>query len=472
MASPVFGIDYGLLPSGFVPLTTQQARDKINDGLQSAFGASFDVSDGSAAGQVAGIVAATIGELWEVAEQLDSSADPDKATGPQQDAVCAITGTVRLPATYSTDTLTLTGTPTTLVGVGSQAQAASTSSKWQTLADATIATLSAWVALTPYTTGDRVTNSSRTYVCIADGTSAASGGPATTAADITDGSVHWRYMGDGTGAVDVAARAAVTGPTVAVSGDITIIVTPVGGWTNVINLLDAVPGRAVETDEQLRVRREEELAAAGASTAANIRALLLKITGVTAAHVFHNDTDLTDVDGVPPHAIEALVQGGADQDIIDVLGEEVAAGITTHGSGVGAVTGTHVDSEGVSQVINFTRPGAVTIYVDITLTKDPATYTGDATVKSAIAAYGLTQGIGDDAVAARIGSSVFPVFANGVLVQGVKGVLDVPRSGSLGGTLIKVTATPTADTTITITSRQIATYDTSRVTVHSSNGTP
>lgn len=193
---------------------------------------------------------------------------------------------------------------------------------------------------------------------------------------------------------------------------------------------------------------------------------------MTAAHVFHNDTDVTDSDGVPPHTVEALVQGGADQDIIDLLGEEVVSGINTYGSGAGATTGTHVDSEGVSETVNFTRPGLITIYVDVTLTKDPATYGGDAAVKAAIAAYGQTQGIGDDAVAARIGSSIFPVFSVGTLVQGVKGVLDVPRSGSLGGTLIKVTATPTADTTITITTRQLATYDTSRVTVHASNGTP
>ncbi len=52
----------------------------------------------------------------------------------------------------------------------------------------------AWTPSTAYTVGTRVTNAGNVYSCITAGTSAASGGPTTTASDITDGTVHWQYV--------------------------------------------------------------------------------------------------------------------------------------------------------------------------------------------------------------------------------------------------------------------------------------
>lgn len=61
-------------------------------------------------------------------------------------------------------------------------------------ADADIVT--AWATETAYTLGQRRTNDSgKVYECITAGTSAASGGPTGTNADITDGTAHWAYKG-------------------------------------------------------------------------------------------------------------------------------------------------------------------------------------------------------------------------------------------------------------------------------------
>lgn len=57
----------------------------------------------------------------------------------------------------------------------------------------------AWTANQAVTAGTRRTNSSspvRWYECITTGTCAASGGPTTTAADITDNTAHWKYLCD------------------------------------------------------------------------------------------------------------------------------------------------------------------------------------------------------------------------------------------------------------------------------------
>lgn len=54
----------------------------------------------------------------------------------------------------------------------------------------------AWTAATPYALGDKVLNGGQIYETITAGTSAASGGPSGTGADITDNTVHWRHLGE------------------------------------------------------------------------------------------------------------------------------------------------------------------------------------------------------------------------------------------------------------------------------------
>lgn len=56
------------------------------------------------------------------------------------------------------------------------------------------ATASAWVGSTAYAVGAIRVNGGNIYACITAGTSNATGGPTTAAADITDGTVHWRYL--------------------------------------------------------------------------------------------------------------------------------------------------------------------------------------------------------------------------------------------------------------------------------------
>lgn len=58
------------------------------------------------------------------------------------------------------------------------------------------AVVAPWVASFAYSTvGAVATNGDNLYKVIATGTSAGAGGPTTTATDITDGSVHWQYLG-------------------------------------------------------------------------------------------------------------------------------------------------------------------------------------------------------------------------------------------------------------------------------------
>lgn len=444
----------GLDATGFTAQTFQETRDLIDARLRSEFGQSIDLSDESVLGRIVAILAEQITTLWELGEAIHSSGDPDKATDAALDAICAITGTLRRAAFPSEVVLTLTGTPSTVVLTGSRAVTASTGVLFETTEDVTITLVASWVGSTAYVVGDRVTNSGDVYQCVVAGTSAVSGGPSGEGTGIVDGTAQWDFLGDGTGAVDAEAESADDGPVVATSRDLTVIDTPVAGWESVINVLDADVGSLIETNEALRIRRELELSSGGLATLRAIRAGLLDVDGVTAASVFQNVTDVTDADGLPPHSVEALVQGGDDQDLFDRLLEVVAAGIQTHGT----ETGSAVDDQGTSHVMKFSRPTEIEIYVDVTLIKDPGEYPvdGDDQVELAIVNYGDAQSTGKDVVASALIAQCFTV----------PGVLDVTAM------LIDTSPSPATSTTISIDLRELAIYDTSRIDVSSSDGVP
>jgi len=227
----------------------------------------------------------------------------------------------------------------------------------------------------------------------------------------------------------------------------------VSGWSTVVNLADAVLGRAVESDADLRIRREADLQATGGGAVEQIRESLTAVTGVTEVTVYENTTDAT-VDSIPPHAVEALVLGGASADIAAALFATVAAGIGTYGGTTETVT----DSMGIDHDVSFSRPTAVPIYVALTLTYDASLYPsdGDAQVKQAIVDYGDTFRTGWDVRSSALLARVFAV----------PGVLDVTVCN------IGTAPAPSGSTTITTTARELATFDTSRVTVSSSSATP
>lgn len=447
---------YGLSDVGFLPEPLSQLRADLEAAMRGAFGASLSLGDRSIFGQIVGIIAERLADLWSNMERVNSSQDPDKATGASLDALCALTGTARPPATFSAVTLTLTGTPATVVPLGTAAATASTAKNFALVAAATITVVPTWVTATIYSVGNRVTNGGSVYQCTVGGTS--SGGPTgiDPTALIADGTVTWTWLGLGTGAIDALANAQVTGVIEGFARDITVRINQVAGWSSVTNLLDAAPGRDVASDGVLRQLRVAELSGDGETTLDAITAALLSLTDVTSCTVFVNNTDFTDANGTPPHSIAPLVEiaVGAtfDQEIWDTLLANVAAGILTFGTSIG----TSVDSQGNPQTMAFSRPTAIPIYVRLVVLKD-LTYPGDgdAEVADAVATWGQNQAVGKDVVASAIVAQAFSV----------QGVLDVQA-------FIDVSPSPTLSVTIPISLRQLATYDTSRISVTSTTGTP
>lgn len=444
---------FGVTTEGFVTKTIEDIKAEIEAALKAEFGESIDVSPQSNFGQIVGVMAERYADLWALAEAIYSAFTPDGASGVSLDNVCAITGTVREPARPSEVSIIATGTPTTVLSAGRVASVDGTGIRFVTLADGTITLATSWAALTAYAVGDVRTNASRIYIVTTAGTSAGAGGPTTTSTAIVDGTVTWRYLGEGTGYVAIDAESEDDGAKVASAFTLTTIETPVSGWSNVTNLLDADLGADEETDAALRLRREDELRTSGNAALDAIRARLLQVDDVTAATVFENTTDVTNGDGMPPHSVEALVQDGDDQEIADALFSAVAAGIATHGTETETVT----DSAGNDHEVKFTRPTEELIWVIVNVTVDEDLYPtdGDTQIKEAIVEFGDAQRTGKDAVASSLVAQAFSVA----------GVLDAT-------VLIGTTNPPVASTTIAIGLRELAVFDTSRITVNSTPGTP
>lgn len=410
-------ITYGLTDQGFVKKPLTVIREELNDVFRNAFGSSISLHDRSIFGIIVGILAERFSLIWELLEVISASQDPDKATGALLRSICTLTGTFELAPSPSNVTLTLVGDDGTAIAAGTIVQTFSTHKDFVTLEDAVISQQDSWFPTTSYDVDDRVYNGTPQYVfrCVIAGTSAGGAGPQGTIGPlVVDGSCTWEILGEGTGYVDTLAESTETGQVVGAPRDINVIVNAISGWDTVTNFQGAELGRDVETNAELRQRRDDELAAAGNSPFDALRAELLKIIGVTSVTLFPNNSDLTDADGVPPHAVEALVRGGDDQDIFDSLLAGVAVGIGTHGNQVGAAT----DSQGTSQVEKFSRATEVPIFSRIEISNDDDyPLDGDLQVQTAILAYGAAQPTGRDAVLAAIAAQPFKI----------DGVLDVTR---------------------------------------------
>ena len=85
-------------------------------------------------------------------------------------------------------------------------------------------------------------------------------------------------------------------------------------------------GTVGETDLELRARHERSFALSALGSTEAIEASLLALDGVTEAVVYENDTSVIDSDGIPPHSLWAIVDGGADNDIANILSKKKTVG--------------------------------------------------------------------------------------------------------------------------------------------------
>lgn len=267
-----------------------------------------------------------------------------------------------------------------------------------------------------------------------------------------DTGTYWRTIeADGDVTIPVAGHITANaesedyGEIVGAAGTLTTIDTVISGWDSVSNALDADYGREQETDAELRLRRASLLASQGKGTVDAIRADVASVADVESVFTFENTTLITDGDGLPGKSFEVVVLGGDEDEIAQAIWDSKPAGISAYG----ATTGTAVDTLGDDRIVGFTRPTEKLIYIGVSATTGEGWVPAlSADFAQAIVDYAEANlGIGDDVYRKALFAPMFEI----------EGIVDVDYF------YIDFFAAPTATSNLSIGSREIAVFDTSRI---------
>jgi len=188
---------------------------------------------------------------------------------------------------------------------------------------------------------------------------------------------------------------------------ITTPVTIIAGVTNINNTAGASSqGVDEESDADLKVRRRSSTAISSVGYLDAIEAAIKDLDNVTTGIVLENNTDATDSDGIPPHSIWAIVEGGDNTEIGTVIYAKKSSG-----SGMkGAVEVEITRPNGGIFTAKFDRPIDQDLYIRFNLVLPGGTV--DTDNLKALIVENITWGVGSDAVGSKISAYVQSLNAN------------------------------------------------------------
>lgn len=298
---------YGITEQGFIRKTREIIVSELEESYREKFGNLIDLSVYSQDGIRLNMTADVLDENWKLAESVYNAVFLTTATGVNLDRVCGQGGIVRQPAKRAIVDLEFTGEDLSEIPLGTICQ----------------------------------TSSGLQFITIEDGV--ISGTTALVKAS--------------------AVEAGATGNVASLS--INEIATPLVGIDSVENPEPASLGRAIETDAELRLRYTNR-GVSGGSSAVAVQTILNNIESITTAIVYENATAYTDVDGRPPYSMEAVIEGGNNNDIANALLNNWPGGTESFGS----QTATIIDNKGITRNFKYNNPTDITIYVRVEITRD------------------------------------------------------------------------------------------------------
>lgn len=255
--------------------------------------------------------------LDETLQQAYNSKDPNKASGVDLDVIASLTGTSRSKGTASTVTgfvLSGVASPLTTVPAGTIFESVTTGSRW---------------------TLDQ----------------------------------QWTLDSSGQAVVDITCTE--IGPIEADVGTITRIITTVPGLTSCNNPSPATPGTGIESDSSLRVKRATAVGRPGNNQIDSMLGELYAVDGTRRVKVYENDTNTTDSNGLPPHSIAPIIDGGTDADVAMAIYTKKNPGVALYQAGtpvsVDVTSPTYPDNV---KTIKFSRPKYVDMIIAVTIKND------------------------------------------------------------------------------------------------------
>lgn len=379
---------YGVTPTGFNPMSEAEILAAIEADQRADLSQTLDLSDASLLGQLNRIAARRLADGWAAAKAVHDGNDPDLVRDDQAISLAKITGTDARGASRSQVDVTSVLTKGTKLVAD------------QHFAHVTGKPDSRWTPVEDFTAPN-------------------------------DGSFPLRFRAEQPGPIDTPV------------GSIAVIVTPLVGWAGIVGSGEVSIGRNADDDADLHVRREQGLARAGSSTMEGIRADLLALDAAVSVQVFENFTDATDALGLPPKSFEAIV------DAVDATDDQIAQAIWDSKPGgiqpIGSSAGTAFDKAGKPQVMRFSRPEQLEVWITYELVQLDG-YVGDEAFKATIA----TRLDAELQSGASVGEWEVVTAAHGL---GVK-----LRAAAFG-----LAPAPTTKTEIEIGTKQIARFDAGRI---------
>ena len=327
--------------------TFDEIFEELAEGYRAIYGQDINLDQDSPDGQRIAIEAKARLDLQTFAAQLYSQIDPDFSAGDFQNKIIKWAGIERGPATKSTVDVTIT-------------------------TDRNI-TLEAGYIVKDLTEQEWETTDENSLVI---------------------------------GANTITLTAVLFGNVEADADTITEPITIVLGVLSVTNPLAATSGLDEETDEELRIRRNQSLENASYSTTGGLFAKLANLTGVDDLAVYENDTKIDDpITGIDANSLWVVILGGEVSDIAEVIAKNKTGGTGLKGIEEATFEETVIRPDGtdfiIEHEIKYDRPTDVPLFITLTaVTKDPSNPVDEDLIKAKIAGKNYT--LNETAVASEL----------------------------------------------------------------------
>lgn len=258
----------GVTEQGFTVKSAAEITADLDAKFVGTFGSQFDTSAESPDGQLIGIVAKLLEDVWQQAEGAYNAYNPSNAYGVGLDKVAEINGITRITNLPTSVAITFSGTAGTVVPAGYIVKTV------DGLEFATVA-----VAVIP---------------------------------------------------AIVTAKCTTQGAIKILANEVHVLTTAIAGLTNATNLEPGITGIVREEDPAFRARRENSTISRGTSSIDAIYEGV-KSLNLPYIAIIENTTSAT-VDGVPANSFLVVVEGGTPAEVSQVIYDNKPQGITSYGS--------------------------------------------------------------------------------------------------------------------------------------------
>lgn len=258
----------GVTEQGFTVKSAAEITADLDAKFVGTFGSQFDTSAESPDGQLIGVVAKLLEDVWQQAEGAYNAYSPSNAYGVGLDKVAEINGITRITNLPTSVAITFSGTAGAVVPAGYIVKTV------DGLEFATVA-----VAVIP---------------------------------------------------AIVTAKCTTQGAIKILANEVHVLTTAIAGLTNATNLEPGITGIVREEDPAFRARRENSTISRGTSSIDAIYEGV-KSLNLPYIAIIENTTSAT-VDGVPANSFLVVVEGGTPAEVSQVIYDNKPQGITSYGS--------------------------------------------------------------------------------------------------------------------------------------------